>query len=298
MIPFWIIATISLIGLGIATITDIKRREVPDYVNYSLLIAGIAIGAISSIFSWTIWPLVNAVAGFITGYVLAALLFYTGQWGGGDAKMLMGLGALHGIGFTTLYQVTHFSWPLFGTFFITIFFAGAVYSMIYFITLLLVKHKETKKVIAHERKKPVWKKLRIVVMLLLVTGVILALTTPYQGLRLSMYLLTLILVFGIYLFIFGRPLQQELMVKQISSDKLVPGDWLAQPLSKDGKIIITQKSTGLDEKQIAQIQQLGITHVTVKEGIPFIPAFLLAYIIILFLGNYLPVYYYYLAFIL
>ena len=97
MIPLWFSHVIILVALIVGSITDFKKREVPDALNYSLIAIGIAFGLISSIFTWSPWPVLSSIGGLAGGYLFGALMFYTGQWGGGDSKMMMALGALLGL---------------------------------------------------------------------------------------------------------------------------------------------------------------------------------------------------------
>jgi len=97
MIVDIILLTIAFIALILASITDIKTREVPDWLNFSLIFVGLGVRLIySSItFDW-IYSL-EGVLGLGVGVAIAYLMFYAGQWGGGDSKLLMGLGALIGL---------------------------------------------------------------------------------------------------------------------------------------------------------------------------------------------------------
>ena len=131
MFPVWIIHSISVIGLIIGTKTDLEKREVPDFLNFVLIAFGIAIGATTSVITWTIWPLLSAIGGLLIGYLIGALMYYTGQWGGGDAKMLMGLGALQGVAIIGPASLWQGQFPLFFTTVITIFIAGAIYGLGY-----------------------------------------------------------------------------------------------------------------------------------------------------------------------
>ena len=89
-----IFVSIALAGVLIGTIFDLKARWVPDYVNYFMIFFGLAGHAIISIQANSIWPFAYSLIAVGILYVLSAVLFYAGAWGGGDAKMLIGLGAL------------------------------------------------------------------------------------------------------------------------------------------------------------------------------------------------------------
>src|SRR3989338_201636 len=90
--------TLALLALGWASYTDFKTREVPDWLNFSLVASGIGINLIFSLVFLDFSYIANSLLGFGLFFLLGMLMFYTGQWGGGDSKMLMGLGALLGLG--------------------------------------------------------------------------------------------------------------------------------------------------------------------------------------------------------
>ena len=46
---FFIVVMVCLAGLVIGAITDIRTREVPDWINYSLIAAGVGFNLIFSI---------------------------------------------------------------------------------------------------------------------------------------------------------------------------------------------------------------------------------------------------------
>ncbi|MBW2999427.1 prepilin peptidase, partial [Candidatus Woesearchaeota archaeon] len=118
-----IVLIIVLIALIIGSYVDIKTREVPDWLNFGLIFTGFGIRLIASFatFDWSY--IIEGVFGFVLFFILAYLMFYTGQWGGGDSKMLMGLGALLGLRF----ELHHFTI----SFLINIFLIGAFYGLVW-----------------------------------------------------------------------------------------------------------------------------------------------------------------------
>jgi hypothetical protein len=79
------------------------------------------------------------------------------------------------------------------------------------------------------------------------------------------------------------------MYKRITPDKLTEGDWIANNIKIDGKYISGPKDLGIEKKQINQLIDLWkkgkIKKVLIKEGMPFIPSFFIAFIITLIYGN-------------
>ena len=288
--PFWMIAGISIIALVIASITDIKKREVPDFLNFSLIGIGIAMGLILSIFNWSIWPLLTSIGGFVAGYLIAALMYYTGQWGGGDAKMLMGLGAMHGVAFLGPQSfIAHKTYPLFFTIIITIFLAGAIYSLFYLIGMLIAHWKEYQKALRKKLQEENVKKQKWVALAIIVICFIGVLSINNKEIQILISVFGILVILGLYTSIMIRTAEKTLMIKKISVNKLVEGDWIFKDVVVDGKIICGPKTLGVEEKHIAQLKKLKIKNVYVKEGVPFIPGFLLGYILILILGNWFSI---------
>lgn len=74
----------------IASIEDIKKREVYDYLNYSLVFFILIVGILDCFISNSFLPLKYVSFGILVGFLLGSILYYLGIWGGGDAKFLIG----------------------------------------------------------------------------------------------------------------------------------------------------------------------------------------------------------------
>jgi len=85
----------------------------------------------------------------------------------------------------------------------------------------------------------------------------------------------------------ARTVEKICMYKKIPSKKLVEGDWIADDIKKGNKIIYKAKSIELKQKDIDNIIKNRIKEVLVKEGIPFIPGFLIGLVISLVFGNWI-----------
>jgi prepilin signal peptidase PulO-like enzyme (type II secretory pathway) len=79
--------------------------------------------------------------------------------------------------------------------------------------------------------------------------------------------------------------------KKVSPKDLVEGDWLVEDVVVNGKKIVKKGGIGVTKKDVALLQDLHkkgiVDKVTVKDGIPFVPTFLIAFIINYLLGNVL-----------
>jgi archaeal preflagellin peptidase FlaK len=92
---FFTTILVSLIGLCIATYTDLKERIVPNKLNFGLALTGLFIYAVQSILVQNHLPFIYSVWGMLFGFLFAWILWKAGVFAGGDVKLFMALGALN-----------------------------------------------------------------------------------------------------------------------------------------------------------------------------------------------------------
>ncbi len=83
---------IPLLLLVLAMVLDLRTREIPDWISIGLV--GMAIVAALFGFENIQWWMV--VSGGLMGLMVGAALFRYAEFGGGDAKLIVGVGALLG----------------------------------------------------------------------------------------------------------------------------------------------------------------------------------------------------------
>ncbi len=278
MIEPWIVPLIGLLGLGLGSITDFQKREVPDFLNFLLITVGLTLGLISSIHSTSVYPFLSSLIGFGVGALIGVLLYYTGQWGGGDAKMLMGLGALHGI---PLLSVLQGNWPFFLTIIITIFFVGSIFSLIYFFIWMAIQYKKTAQAIKRVLASKTWKQFRIVYLISIL--VCIGLLFYQWALGSSLFILLLMAISIPFL----KEIQQTVMTKNQPLNKVVPGDWLVDDIyDEKGKLILKKRPLGVEPEDIEVLKKSSVKTILIRDGVPFIPGMLAGYITSLVLGNW------------
>ncbi|MFH0874890.1 MAG: A24 family peptidase [archaeon] len=272
---------IALIALVIGTYTDIKTREVPDWINYGIIFIGLGARLIFSLVNFDFTYIIQGLIGFGIFLAIALIMYYTGQWGGGDSKMLMGLGAL--FGFELKFDSLIFS------FFVNVLFVGALYGLIYSIFLAVYNRKNFFK----EWKK-IFKKKNILMFqrIFLIISVILLLSLFLIGdiiFKILLLVMILTLLIGFYSFVFIKAVENSCMFKYVKPAELTEGDWIAKDIKVDGKYISGPKDLGIEKKKIRKLIQFykkgKIKKVLIKVGIPFVPSFLIAFLISLFFGN-------------
>jgi ABC-type glycerol-3-phosphate transport system permease component len=93
-----------------------------------------------------------------------------------------------------------------------------------------------------------------------------------------------ILVFP-YLYIFVKSVENSCLTKMKSWKELSEGDWLVQSI-KINKKMIKPSADGLSKEDINLIKKSG-KKVLIKDGLPFVPVFLISLIVSLIVGNLL-----------
>ena len=275
-----IIYGIIFAALLIGTYTDFKKREVADWLNYSMIFAGIGIRLIATI-AYKDWSyLLEGLFGFLAMFLLALLMFYTGQWGGGDSKMIMGIGVLLGLEFSIGTFLLHFL--------INVLIFGALFGLFYS-AYMAVRNRTA---FAKEFTKINTQKGRLRWAVLAGTLILLiaAIFTPSQ-IRISIITLAGLLIVSFYTFIYLKAVEKAAMLKMRNPEELVEGDWVVEEIKIGNKRICGPKDLGLDEKQISELIKLKkkgkLKQVLIKDGFPFVPGFLIAYIVTYLWGNVL-----------
>lgn len=274
-----LVIILSLVILTIAAVWDIKTLEVPDWLNYGGIAAGLLIHSAVSLMEMSYVPILQSVLGLFTGLAIGALMYYTGQWGGGDAKLLMAVGALIGAqGQTGSFGLN---------FLINLMFMGAIWGLLYLITLATIRARKTFRIFRTIRAQRQYSRIQLLSTLTAILMITLAFffkefTIPLITLALLGYAL-------FYLVLLVKSVELTSMHKWVTADKLVEGDWLVHDIYHKGQRVAGPNKTGLKTEELERIKELEkkkkIGKICVKYGIPFTPAFLLTFIVTLAFGN-------------
>jgi len=273
-----ILIIVSLLVLVAATYVDIKTLEVPDWVNYSGIAAGLGIHLIFSAQQWNWWPIASSAIGFGIGFAIACLMFYTAQWGGGDAKLLMALGALIG------FEADKFGFGM--SFLVNLVIVGGLWGLVWSAVLAIRNRKRFWNAFKKIRQLSSFKRLRIISMitatlLVIFSFILLEFQFPILALALATYFLC-------YVTIFIKSVELSCLHQWVTPDQLTEGDWLLQAV-KVGKQQLVPPRLGLEKKHVNLLKRLykqkKLKKVKVKYGVPFAPAFLIAFVATLFVGN-------------
>lgn len=270
-----VLFTVAFLLLGAASYSDIRTREVPDWVNFSGIIAGLGIRAVWSI-QRNDWGVLGwGALGFIVFLAMSVVMYYSRQWGGGDSKLLMAMGALLGLEFAK-------SGAGFG-FLIWAVFAGALYGMAWSIVLAVLNWKAFSSRFLAIRRSVSWA--NIPVLAVFIFGFVLAIATDDNLLRVLMLMIALIVPVLFYTAIGVKAVEKCCMYRTILPSQLTEGDWVAGIVKVKGKYICGPKDLGITKAQIRLLKKLRVKSVLVRDGIPFVPSFLLAFILLLVFGS-------------
>jgi Flp pilus assembly protein protease CpaA len=278
---FLLLAT-AFAALAVASYTDIRTREVPDWVSYGLVAAGLGLRLVwsASIASWA--PLASGVLGLAAFLALAYALFYLGQWGGGDSKLLMGMGAVLGLEPSVRGIVNG---PLLG-FLVNMLVVGAAYGALWSIALGIRNWARVRRQLAVMGKGSA--ALRWAVLAAFGLVAMLALIAPADA-RVPIALLALSMLMVLAAVVFVKAVEQSCMLSWVHPKLLTEGDWIAKDVIVKGKVIAGPKDLGVSLAQIALLKRLAgrgrVRKVLLKTGMPFVPCFLLAFLLLLAAGN-------------
>ena len=258
MEEYYFLFGLGLVWIVFATIQDLRKREVANWLNFSLISFGISFKLFYSLWTGN-WDIVFFGVLGLVSFILLGYAFYYGRvFAGGDAKLLMGIGAI--LPYRNYFDLLYLS----GGFLVLLFLAGAVYTLIYsgFIAVGNKKRyvKELKKNIFEGK----WLFLISVLLILFIESIT----------RSIVVLLGFVFLLMLY---FHVKAVDACMIKLYGSQDLCEGDWLAMDV-KLKKGFVRRSVHGLSLKEIDKIRKEG-KRVWIKEGIPFVPAFLIAFLV-------------------
>ncbi len=261
---------LAFIWIIVAVIMDFRKREVANWWNFSLVAVALAYRAFASVSLQNYWFFVYGLAGFGIFFGLANLFYYSRVFAGGDAKLLMGLGAVLPFSLSIFSNLMIFLY-----FIVLLLFFGGFWGIVFSITLAL----KNKKSFFIEFKKQFKKKEKLIDFGLIL-AVILAIIVLLLNQGLLIVLSILLLIFPL-LYIYAKSIEESCMIKSVNSGQLTIGDWLYENVKVKGKLI-RPNWEGLNEKELALLQKTK-KKIKIKQGIPFTPSFLLAFIVLIWI---------------
>ncbi len=263
---------LGFVYLVFASIQDLRKREVANWLSFSLIIFALGYRFFYSLFLGNFNFFYQGLIGLAIFFILGNLLYYGRMFAGGDAKLMIALGAV-----LPLSENLSFNLKIFAVFFLIFLLAGGIYGLIISFVLAFGNSKNFKKEFFSRLRK---NRKRVYVVMIL--GIIMMLF----GFIDSLFFILGILVFIFpYFYIYAKSVDEACMVKKVNVGKLTEGDWLYEDL-KIGKKVIQASWEGLSKNDIQLIQRNKRT-VFIRQGIAFVPVFLISFVILVlfyFLG--------------
>ncbi|RLE44032.1 hypothetical protein DRJ19_01435, partial [Candidatus Woesearchaeota archaeon] len=203
-----ILHPIILIVLALATISDFRKKEVPNFLSFFLLFSAIGIRIMFFIFNPSLEAAFKPLFGLAFALPVAFVLYYLKQWGGADAKLFIALGIALGWS-NERFSIVNFS--------LLLLVAGGVYGIAFLIYLAVKQRKKL------NFRNELRKRKKQFAFAIFVTLIIVFLSFKF------VYVLpfALLPVAAFFASVFGKKLDR-LFVKQVKPEELVEGDWIAQ----------------------------------------------------------------------
>ncbi|MBN2013884.1 MAG: prepilin peptidase [Candidatus Altiarchaeota archaeon] len=279
-----IVVWITSIFLFFASYFDLKTGEIPEKITRGLIVAVIVLAAISSFntlgYYFMFWSLAVGTGFFVVGYVM----FYLGEWGGGDVKLLAGigcsLGLLNALGYFTPQGA--FSYPV--DYFINFATAAPPYAILYSLFLGLMKPAVFEEFIKSLTNRAY---LALVLFSFLLSFIVSNLGT--QRLTFIYVLIPLLVLVSLYL----KAVERIALQKSIPLSELREADILAYDLVIDDRKIASRRDIeGITKEQLGEIRSLAAEgnipeKISIRWGIRFAPVFFIAFLMTFFYGNVL-----------
>jgi len=274
------------ICLAAASASDIRTREVPDWLSYAMIISGVGINLIRSLVLNDPSYIAFSLLGLGVFVALGCGMYYLGQWGGGDSKVLMGVGALLGLEASMQAPFISINSMLI-SFWLNMLVAGLAFGLVFSMVMALRNFKKFIKefiAVLHNYK-------RIQTIIFAFSGCLLILSAVSLDLFLQAMMLGIVIIslLSLYIWLFSKAVEQSCMLRLAKPSELTEGDWIVKDVTYKGRYLCGPKDLGVSKKQIAEMVKLEtagkLRQILVKDGIPFIPSFLIALILTLAYGN-------------
>jgi len=264
-----VLAIIWIIG---AVLQDLRRREVDNIWNFSLIGIALAYRAGVSVFTSDYWFLLNGIFGFILFLFIGNLFYYSRVFAGGDAKLLIALGAVLPFSYDWIVNLKIFAW-----FVLLFLLMGSFYVLIWSIVLVFRNFKKFFREFKIYSKK--YGNFFIFGFILFLLWIIVVYFINNQ---------ILFLLFGFVfllfplLFVFAKAVEESCMIRNLSPSEVTEGDWLYKDIFILGKRIKASWD-GVSASELKLIRKKYHGKILVKFGVPFTPGFLFGFLVLLYL---------------
>lgn len=259
---------LAVVWIFFATIQDLKKREIANWLNFSLIIFAIGFRFFYSLFAENNFRFFyEGLIGLGIFFILGNLLYYGRLFAGGDAKLLIALGAIIPFSNDLIFNLRAFV-----SFLFIFFVVGAIYSLGVSLALSLGNFRKFK-----EEFGALFNKNRRLIYAPMFLGLILMI---FGFINMILFLVGIFIFILPYLYIYAKAVDEACMIKKTSTENLSEGDWIYRDI-RIGKQLIKANWEGLKKKDIRLIKK-NKRFILVRQGIPFTPVFLFSFLIFIY----------------
>ncbi len=262
---------LAIIWITGAILQDLKRREVDNVWNFSLIAFALSYRFALSIFINDYRFFINGVIGFIIFLGLGNLFYYSRLFAGGDAKLLIALGTILPLSYSWLVNI-----KIFSIFTISFILGGSIYVFIWSIFLVFINYENFKKEFSKQFKN--YSAILLISLPFFLIGIL------ASFINLIFLLVSIFSLFPVF-FIYSKSVEESCLVKKIDVKDLTEGDWLYEDIYVKGKKI-EKNWNGVSKEELELIRKKYRRKILVKYGVPFTPSFLIGFLFLLFFSRY------------
>ncbi len=270
----WFLIVLGLIWIIGAVLQDLRRREVDNLWNFSLIGFALAYRFAISVSSGDYWFILNGIFGLVIFLFLGNLFYYGRLFAGGDAKLLIALGCI-----LPLSSNWMINFEIFGLFIVLFLALGSIYALIWAMFLVGLHWRGFRKEFVKQWK--IYKKMFLIAIIFVICWTIFLFLVS----KTELILVGLVILLFPVLFTFAKAVEESCMIKKTKPNKVTEGDWLYRDITVSGKKIKANWE-GVSKSELKWIKKHGKKDIFVKQGIPFTPSFLFAFIGLLILVWY------------
>ena len=274
MIEVIVLGVLTLIWIISATIQDFRTKEIANWLSFSLIIFALGFRFFYSLFSGTGFGFFyQGLIGLGIFFVLGNLFYHGRMFAGGDAKLMISLGAI--LPFSAIFFE---NLKIFAGFFILFLLAGSVYGIGTGISLTVRNSKKFKAEFLRRFRK---NKNKIIIVNIAGLGLMLLGFVNFVFILLGMFVFI-----SPYLFVYAKALDESSMIKKINVKDLREGDWIYKDV-KVGSKTIKSSWDGINKTDISLIRK-KYKIILIRQGVPFTPVFLISFLILFYLYLFNP----------
>lgn len=279
LLDFAILLAVLFLALG--SIEDLKTGEIPEKISYGYVASALSVAAADAAISGNAYFFINSLLIGAAFFAVGFVLFYLGQWGGGDVKLAAGIGCTLGY----LAQRGYFHdilFPYYTTYFIDMICIAIPYATIYGLILGAKSPETWREFGSYLRDKKC-----VAIFILSFAPSLLALYMDMSSLSMFYLLIPIMALVAFYL----KAVELKALRNLVDVSKLREGDVPAEDLEADGVVLIKKTDIeGMSQEDVKRIQELASQgkipqKIVIKRGIKFAPVLLFALLSTLYVGN-------------